>query len=137
MRLPLRVPLLVAAVALLLAAAPAFAADPVVVAAGDVACGSDTPADTDCVYAKTADTVAQQSPAVVIPLGDLQYEKGQYANFQNYYAKTWGRFKSITRPAVGKHEYLTSGAQGYFDYFNGAGATSGPAGARPAAPGIS
>jgi fibronectin type 3 domain-containing protein len=38
--------------------------------------------------------------------------------------------KSITRPAIGNHEYLTSGAAGYFDYFNGTGNFSGPAGDR-------
>jgi hypothetical protein len=33
--------------------------------------------------------------------------------------------KPITFPAAGNHEYLTSGAKGYFDYFNGVGAALG------------
>ena len=37
---------------------------------------------------------------------------------------SWGRVKPITFPSAGNHEYLTSGAQGYFDYFNGAGASA-------------
>ena len=28
-------------------------------------------------------------------------------------------FKDITYPAIGNHEFGTSGAAGYFDYFNG------------------
>ena len=38
--------------------------------------------------------------------------------------------KSITRPAPGNHEYKTAGAAGYFDYFNGVGQATGPAGDR-------
>ena len=38
--------------------------------------------------------------------------------------------KSITRPAAGNHEYKTTGAAGYFDYFNGTGVATGPAGDR-------
>ena len=38
--------------------------------------------------------------------------------------------KSITRPAAGNHEYKTANAAGYFDYFNGVGAATGPAGDR-------
>jgi hypothetical protein len=38
---------------------------------------------------------------------------------------SWGRFKGISRPVLGNHEYGTSGARGYFDYF---GARAGPRG---------
>jgi hypothetical protein len=40
------------------------------------------------------------------PLGDLQYERGEYANFLRAYDLSWGRFKDRTRPAVGNHEYI-------------------------------
>src|SRR3954470_23461759 len=83
---------------LALAAAPARAADPVAVAVGDIACGSNTPKGTDCLYAKTADAAVAQNPNVVIPLGDNQYENGELSNFKNFYNPTWGRLKSISRP---------------------------------------
>ncbi len=108
----------------------ALAADPVVVAVGDMACGADTPAGTDCLHAKTSDVAVGQNPDAVLTLGDDQYEQGQLSNFNTYYGPTWGRLKSVTRPTAGNHEYLTSGAAGYFDYFNGSGATAGPAGDR-------
>jgi hypothetical protein len=62
-----------------------------------------------------------------LPLGDVQYECGELSNFNSFYNPTWGRFKSITRPAIGNHEYRVSGgtdclsqgpgAPGYFTYF--------------------
>ena len=45
---------------------------------------------------------------------------GDLASFQAVYHPTWGRFKAITRPAVGNHEYGTRGAAGYFSYFGAA-----------------
>jgi acid phosphatase type 7 len=38
--------------------------------------------------------------------------------------------KAITGPAAGNHDYQTSSATGYFDYFNGTGNATGAAGAR-------
>src|SRR4051794_32241330 len=123
-----------AAVALLLAvgAAPALAADPVVVAVGDIACGAKTPSGTDCLQAKTADVAVAQNPNLALVLGDNQYENGDLADFQKYYQASWGRLKSITRPTIGNHEYANgaSNADGYFDYFDGAGQSDGPAGPR-------
>lgn len=122
---------LLAAAAVLAVALPGTAAaDPVVVAAADMVCGGDTPAQTDCVYGKTADTAVAQAPDAVLAAGDLQYEKGQLAYFRQFYDPTWGRLKTVTRPALGNHEYLTSKAAGYFDYFNGVRVSDGPAGQR-------
>lgn len=122
--------LVLGAFAALAVATPASAADPVVVAAGDMVCGADTPAGTDCVHAKTSDVAVAANPQAVLTLGDNQYENGQLANFQSFYGPTWGRLKSVTRPTAGNHEYGTAGAAGYFDYFNGSGASSGVAGDR-------
>ena len=36
------------------------------------------------------------------------------------YDPTWGRHKARTKPSVGNHEYITSGASGYFGYFGAA-----------------
>ena len=103
----------------------------VLVAAGDIVCGSATPPSEPCVHQETSDTVLAIAPNAVLGLGDLQYETGEYAEFVAYYDPTWGRFKSITHPAPGNHEYQGSGAaQGYFDYFNGIGNEDGPAGER-------
>lgn len=92
------------------------------VAAGDIACSASTNsgAPLHCDQAATAALVRSISPTVVVPLGDNQYEKGALADFQQVYASTWGSFKGKTRPAVGNHEYLTSGASGYFSYFGSA-----------------
>jgi hypothetical protein len=72
----------------------------------------------------------QAAPTAVLTLGDNQYHVGSLADFNASFDPTWGRLKAITHPAVGNHEYGTAGARGYFDYFNGVGNQSGPAGER-------
>jgi acid phosphatase type 7 len=111
---------------------PASAAtvDPIVVAAGDIACGTGTAAGLPCRQAATAGLIGTIAPAAVLPLGDIQYENATLADFNTYYGPTWGVYKSITWPAAGNHEYQTAGAAGYFDYFNGVGVQSGRAGDR-------
>jgi hypothetical protein len=109
-------------------------ADPVVTTAGDIACD---PANayykggagdaTHCHERYTANLVGQTQPAAVLPLGDLQYNSASLSNIKAVYAPTWGAYKSITRPAAGNHE---GSMTGYFDYFNGVGVQSGPAGQR-------
>jgi hypothetical protein len=108
----------------------AVATDPVIVAAGDLVCGPGTSSSTPCRHAATADLVAAIAPAAVLLLGDIQYESATLNDFNTYYQPTWGAHKPITWPAAGNHEYQTSGAAGYFDYFNGIGAQSGRAGDR-------
>ncbi len=103
--------------------------DPIVAAAGDIACGVGSGGAT-CQQQETANVISGISPSVVLPLGDNQYEQGALSDFQNFYNPTWGQFKSITEPSVGNHEYLTTSAQGYFDYFNGVGNQTGQAGDR-------
>lgn len=56
----------------------------------------------------------------VLALGDLQYEAGRLSAFNSYYDPKMGAgkgLKSKTFPVPGNHEYLTSGAAGYFDYW--------------------
>jgi hypothetical protein len=53
----------------------------------------------------------------VLTLGDHAYPEGTAENFRNCYEPTWGKHKDRTRPAVGNHEYNTSGAEPYFEYF--------------------
>jgi hypothetical protein len=106
------------------------AADPVIVAAGDLVCGGGAPGATTCRHAETAALVTTIAPTAALLLGDIQYESGSLSNFNAYYNPTWGVHKAITWPAPGNHEYQTSGAAGYFDYFNGVGVQTGRAGTR-------
>jgi acid phosphatase type 7 len=106
----------------------ARAADPIIAASGDIACGINS-AGASCHQAQTANVLGSISGlSAVLPLGDVQYECGELSNFNSFYSPTWGRFKSITHPAIGNHEYLNSGsgtgclsqgagAPGYFTYF--------------------
>jgi hypothetical protein len=109
--------------------ASAAVAGPVVAAAGDIACSPSDPSFNRgngvpgaCHMKATSDLVLGIRPATVLMLGDPQYNSGRLADFNASYALSWGRFKASTHPAIGNHEYGTSGAAGYFNYF-GAAAT--------------
>jgi hypothetical protein len=85
--------------------------DCTIAAAGDIAeAGGD--------QEQTAKVVSSIRPNVVLTLGDNAYEDGSDADFQRFYDPAWGKFKRITRPAVGNHEYNTPDAAGYFHYFD-------------------
>jgi hypothetical protein len=104
-------------------------------AAGDIACAGDARTPTACHQQQTSDLLAAQrdSPeglAAVLALGDNQYESGSLTAYDAYFGPTWGRFDDILHPAPGNHEYNTPGAQGYYDYFLGAGKSSGAVGDR-------
>jgi hypothetical protein len=115
----------------------------VIAAAGDIACATAAvTTGSSCHYGLTASVItADPSITDVLTLGDLQYECGDYTNFLRFYDPTWGLFRARTHPAIGNHEYVavpssgcdptsTVPGQGYFDYWNGVGAASGPAGDR-------
>jgi acid phosphatase type 7 len=74
------------------------------------------------------------TPITVFNLGDNAYPDGTAAQFRNCYDPTWGgshlgersditlkvvnpKIYDLTRPVVGNHEYHTTGASAYFDYF--------------------
>jgi hypothetical protein len=109
---------------LLLTAVPPANGDPMIVAAGDIAC---SPADvnynnglgtaTACHEKATSDLVLSLNPAAVLTLGDEQYNSGKLTDFLTSYDPTWGRFKNITHPSLGNHEFGQTGASGYFNYF--------------------
>jgi Ca2+-binding RTX toxin-like protein len=127
--------LVLAVAGLALSAAPARAADPIIAAAGDIACD---PADpyyyggvgdaTHCRQKATSNLLVNQGYAAVLPLGDNQYDNATLTKYKTSYHPSWGRVKTITRPVPGNHE--PGNATGYFDYFNGSGATNGSAGPR-------
>jgi fibronectin type III domain protein/calcineurin-like phosphoesterase family protein len=115
----------------------ASSSDRMVAAAGDIACdpsASDFNAGlgtaTTCRQLYTSNLLLNPNLSAILPLGDNQYEKGTLASYMASYNPSWGRVKALTRPAVGNHEYSTSGASGYFDYFDGVGSSTGPAGDR-------
>jgi acid phosphatase type 7 len=104
---------------------PPPAEAPTLVAAGDISCRPELPETQDtCRDAHTANLVESLAPDAVAALGDLQYEGGEPENFTNAYDLTWGRFKAITHPAPGNHEYegddQRDEAPGYFQYFGAA-----------------
>jgi hypothetical protein len=94
--------------------------DPVIAAAGDIACEPSHLKKDDtstCQMKATSDLLVDRGLAAVLTLGDNQYEYGAYPGYQESYDRTWGRVKSITKPVPGNHEYYTKGAAGYYTYF--------------------
>jgi len=88
--------------------------DPVLLAAGDIA---------NCKMIAGAEATAkiiEAIPGTVAALGDLALSDGTAEEFANCYDKTWGAFKSRTRPAPGNHEFHSAGGTPYFDYFGAA-----------------
>jgi Tol biopolymer transport system component len=111
--------------------------DPVIAAAGDIACdpgagrfATGLGTSTACHMLQTSDLLMRMDLSAILPLGDEQYEDGTLDKFLRSFHLTWGRLKSLMRPVVGNHEYRVPGAAGYFDYFNGVGIPDGPAGPR-------
>ena len=68
----------------------------------------------------TANLLAQFPEATLFTAGDNTYPSGSPRQFQNCFNPTWGRYKERIHPAIGNHDYLTPGAQGYFGYFGAA-----------------
>src|SRR5213592_3306156 len=93
-------------------------APPVLVGAGDIA---DCTRNQDSLTANLMDTI----PGTVFADGDNAYPDGSSTVYKNCYNPTWGRFKARTKPVPGNHDYLTSGASGYFNYFGSAAGASG------------
>ena len=110
-----------------------LAGDPVIAAAGDIACDpaasgfkSGLGKSSACRQLYTSNLLVNAGLAAVLPLGDNQYDCSGFSAFSQSYGPSWGRLKASTRPAIGNHEYLTSGgtdcdtsgkALGYFQYF--------------------
>src|SRR3954469_3386314 len=133
----------------------AVSSDPVLVAAGDIACDPASPYATgtsaaNCQAGATADTVVGLAPQYVLPLGDTQYsdaanqgEQPTLAQYTNGYGQPWGRRGSrlpstTVRPVAGNHEYgdmsetsapPLSNASNFFSYF-------GPGGLNQLPPGV-
>lgn len=85
----------------------------VLIGAGDIADCSDL------AGAEATAKLLEANPGTVMALGDLAYPNGTAEDFKCY-DKTWGRVKDRTRPTVGNHEFHSTGATYYFQYFGGA-----------------
>ena len=98
--------------------APSFASSAgethVMLAAGDIA--DCTQFGDDSTANLIERLVAANPGAMVQTLGDNAYENGTAQEYANCYEPTWGRFKNITRPQIGNHEYNVSVAP-TFEYF--------------------
>jgi hypothetical protein len=85
----------------------------VVAAVGDGAAG-------DATETTVANQIAGWNPNLLLYLGDV-YQHGTTAEFANYYdgSSFYGRFKSLTNPTIGNHEYGgdSVGGVGYFNYW--------------------
>jgi hypothetical protein len=92
---------------------PANGAPFVVVATGDGASG-------EINAGKVVDLIASINPNLFLYLGDV-YEKGTLTEFYNWYGPqgtNFGRFRSLTNPTIGNHEYENGVAPGYFNYWD-------------------
>src|SRR5579885_169784 len=94
--------------------------DPVIAAAGDIACDPDSPnfkggngTANGCAQGKTAAQLATDSTVdLVLGLGDFQYYCDDLGDYPLSYSPTWGVFNSMMYPVAGNHEY-TTGADPY------------------------
>jgi hypothetical protein len=82
----------------------------VLVGAGDIASCAES---GDEATAALLDTM----PGTVFTTGDNAYQSGTATEFASCFGPSWGRHRLRTLPSVGNHEWMTSNAQGYRDYF--------------------
>jgi hypothetical protein len=112
--------------------AAAVEPDPVIAAAGDIACPPPGTATVKaCHQAATADLLTSGGYTAVLAVGDEQYNCGELSAFNAVYDPTWGKVKSISKPVVGDNEYVgstcsTPGAAGYYTYFGDAASPQEP-----------
>ena len=100
---------LLAAVAILTSTPAVAAGDPVIVAAGDIACDPTSSSfngglgtSSACRASAVGDAIAASNPVAVIGLGDMQYENGDLAKYLQSYDHSWADSSRspIRRPAA-------------------------------------
>ena len=110
--------------------------DPLIAAAGDIACdpsssnfrnGNGT--SSSCKQKATSDLVRSEPIDAVLALGDNQYQCGSTQQYQQSFDPSWGRFKAMIHPVPGDNEYESGSgcpreAAGYFQYFGAAAGNS-------------
>jgi hypothetical protein len=105
--------------------APSFvpaAPNPVVVAAGEIACPTTHPAynsgegtATECRHKHTANLIADADAVLV--LGNAQYPTGSMRQYQVAYESAWGQQRNVTHPTPGEHDYASGSGKDYLQYF--------------------
>lgn len=93
---------------------PAVPGRPYVVAAVGDGAGGEVSAT------RVTELIASWDPSMLLYLGDV-YERGTPTEFLNWYGgddALYGRFREITNPTSGDHEYENGVAPGYFDYWD-------------------
>ena len=89
--------------------------DPVIAAAGDIACDPNDPnfksgngTVNACAQMRTSNQL-RTDPTVdlVLGLGDMQYACDDLGDYTLSYTPSWGVFNSIMYPVAGNHEYQT------------------------------
>jgi hypothetical protein len=77
---------------------------------------------------EVATQVEEMLPDALLNLGDTVYPRGSAAKLRNCYDPAWGRFKDITKPTMGNHDFTDPSvgepnfmgkvdASAYLDYF--------------------
>lgn len=116
--------------------AKAQVSDPLIAAAGDIACdpsssnfrnGNGT--SSSCKQKATSDLIRSEPIDAVLAVGDTQYQCGSAQQFQQSFDPSWGRFKAMIHPVPGDNEYESGSgcpreAAGYFQYFGVAAGNS-------------
>ena len=83
----------------------------IVAATGDGASGE---------WPQVTDMIDAWNPDMFLYLGDV-YDKGTYTEFYNWYGTStryFGKFRDVTNPVIGNHEYEGGQAPGYFYYWD-------------------
>lgn len=97
--------------------------DPYIVGAGDIAYNNGGAAQTASLLSALAPGAAAVFTAGDNTQGNASTEADKMAEYQGWFAPTWGKFLSKLRPAAGNHDFYV--AKPYYDYF---GAAAGPRG---------
>jgi hypothetical protein len=80
--------------------------------------GQPTTFEYEKALANETLALAQLWPnAPVLALGDTVYGRGTPIEYEHCFEPTWGQLKPRLLPAPGNHEYGSTAAFGYFDYF--------------------
>lgn len=96
----------------------------VIAAVGDIACPLTDPVTVDrCQQQAVADAIVRTSPASVWLLGDIQYLNGELSRFRDSFGQAFAPLRNRWRPTPGNHEYITTNAAGYYEFF---GKSAGP-----------
>jgi Calcineurin-like phosphoesterase len=101
----------------------------VIGAVGDIACNKAPGNNAHlCRYDDVAASTLHANLDAFLPLGDNQYQNGEYANYNVFYNTYFGALKTVSYPVPGNAEARDPAGRfaGYFQYFgNAAGPPTG------------